>query len=543
MAEPLLRYQSVEPTSITSLSTEIVTHILEALYGLDPRAINTARRICQTFNHLATPLAYETVHINQQITSLEGVTLFPHALRNIHAHTRHVVLRSGLDRQCVGVLLNKLQKLRSVRYICPRYNRWVPSDINSLTAHDPAKIKIHIEGLPLGALDGKHADLYRSVIPSQSLVSLETTVQHTTAVCAAEPHLPSLKGLLLASKSLEVFRYRDSEKTPTRFYFDQGERLPAFKEITLRSYDWTHGTEEAASHWDFSKIRSLELVSVSAFNFFSSVSCRLGDFANLHTLRVDDSGIRSNGDGSREQSQEVAASIIHSLIRDNIHALHSLHLTVDIASFPIDALLRHSGTLKQLIFRHHQAFSTTTDDRLLSVNSLGRLARSMTRLESLEIDLNVFHPSLAKFLGQMWKFKRLRNLTLNSVKTVAGHALFPDGGDGKKCAEEMILNLLRRRGRGRKGRKTGPTPAAATWETVVMIKEVGGGGGGGGWQQKQQHDISCSSVGQQQQQQADCEGEIEMCKEAAAVCEKPGLFVKGCFVMERVGVGVEHWSW
>ncbi|KAK4215835.1 hypothetical protein QBC37DRAFT_114833 [Rhypophila decipiens] len=519
MAEPLLRYQSVEPTSITSLSTEIVTHILEALYDLDPRAINTARRICRTFNHLATPLAYETVHINQQITSLEAVTLFPHALRNIHAHTRHVVLRSGLDRHCVSILLNKLQKLRSVRYIClpllsetpgltapdlrwsficntgPRYNRWVPSDINSLTAHEPAKIKIHIEGLPLGALDGKHADLYRSVIPSQSLVSLETTVQHPTAVCAAEPHLPSLKELLLASKSLEVFRYRDNEKTPTRFYFDQGERLPAFKELTLRSYDWTHGVEEAALHWDFSKIRSLELVSVSAFNFFSSVSCRLGDFANLHTLRVDDSGIiqhhhRSNGDESREQSQEAAAaSIIHSLIRDHIHALHSLHLTVDIASFPIDALLRHSGTLKRLIFRHHhQAFSTTTtaDHLLLSVTSLGRLARSMTRLESLEIDINVFHPSLGKFQGQMWKLKRLRNLTLiTCIKTVAGHAQFPDGDD-EICAEERILDILRRsRGRRMRSRKTGPLLPVATWETVVVINEVGGGGGGGGWQQQQ----------------------------------------------------------
>ncbi|KAM7201403.1 hypothetical protein V8F20_004867 [Naviculisporaceae sp. PSN 640] len=427
---------------ISRLSVEIISQILKELQDIDPQAVTTARLVCRAFNDLATPLTYATVHINQAIISPSAASRFPQALRNIHIHTRHIVLRSGLDRNLVSHLLNKVQKLRSVRYIClpllserpgltmpdlrwsficntgPTYDRWVPSDIYSLTSHDPARIKIHIEGLPIGALDGKHADLYRSVIPSNLLVSLETSMQLTAT--SEPPRLPCLKELLLESRGLEVFRYRGSGKK-TRFYFGEGERrLPAFKELTLRSYEWTHGVEETACHWDFSRIRSLELVSVSVFNFLSSVC--LADFAGLHTLRVDDSGADQvqNHHNISSQCRAAAVSIlVHHLVRDHIHSLTSLEIITQFEHFPIDALLRHSTTLKDLVFRDQGAFS---DDYLpsptLRLNDLRKLARNMDHLQSLELDMDVLHhKNSTRFLVQLCKFKSLRRLTLN-VPTV-----------------------------------------------------------------------------------------------------------------------------
>ncbi|KAK0612315.1 hypothetical protein B0T17DRAFT_402773 [Bombardia bombarda] len=251
-------------------------------------------------------------------------------------------------------------------------------------------ILIFEKGLPSSWEEGNRADLYAKAIPCDLLVSLKLA-------CPTPPlrtDLDTLKQLLLKSRYLETLHYQDRGQG-TQFRFNASERLPSYRELILRSYDWNHDKEDVAAHLDFSQIRSLELISVPIFNFLASISPF--DFAQLNNLHIEDFSAHTSPDRRVE-----ATSGLYKLVRDNIRALRTLRITCHIAFFAIDAILTHSKTLQNLQLRDHVGFAE--GDRrcpTLQIEDLMKLSRSLVVLETLELDLDVGPTVLPNFLSAL----------------------------------------------------------------------------------------------------------------------------------------------
>jgi hypothetical protein len=116
-----------------------------------------------------------------------------------------------------------------------------------------------------------------------------------------------------------------------------------------------------------------------------------------------------------------ATQRLYSLVKHHIRALHSLQITCHTPLFPIDAIMRHAPSLRVLRFRDHVGF--TEEDRpcpTLAVQDLTTLARGLTHVHTLELDMDIIHPphtDPAQFLQALSRFPSLHTLTLN-VQTV-----------------------------------------------------------------------------------------------------------------------------
>lgn len=286
----------------------------------------------------------------------------------------------------------------------------MPSDILNAEQTRYHGTKLYVEELPLRDFHGEMRDTYLRAIPIELLVSLK--MGHPAPPLVTR--LNSLKNLLLAARRLETLHFEDRGQG-TQFAFDLDERLPAFRELTLRSYDWRHSPDEVSRHWDFSRITSLELISVPVFNFLSSVV--FTDFANLHTLHCEDFSAHL------PDLRQEATQALYVLIRRYVRALSTLSITVHTSQFPVvDALLRHAHSLTTLRLRDHTGFGE--EDRrcpTLHHDDVALLARHMRHLQVLELDMDtVFFTAPADplaFLRAVCAFPALHTLTLH-VQTV-----------------------------------------------------------------------------------------------------------------------------
>lgn len=274
-----------------------------------------------------------------------------------------------------------------------------PKNTNAARFH---QTRLYVEGLPLREFGEGQSDAYVRAIPTDLLMSLKM----------APPELPlttrlgPLKQLLLASPRLETFDYEDRGQG-TRFSFAEGERLPPFRDLRLVSYDWDHDRDAVARHWDFSRVRALELVDVPAFNFLRSVS--FPDLAGLHTLHIADYSAHL------PDRRQDATRGLHRLVRDHVRALRVLCFTCHTALFPLDAILAHAASLEELRLRDHVGFG---DEQrrcpTLRAADVEVLARALANLHTLELDLDAEAcDDPAAFLRALCAFPRLRTLTLH----------------------------------------------------------------------------------------------------------------------------------
>lgn len=428
-----------------------------------PRSLLAIRLLCRGFYQIGTPIAYHAVHLTDRVIRDDAESLFPNALKHIFVHARHVVVRSNLNRQGVKTLLDNIQKLQSVRYIfAPFYVRpmpgltrllvpswcytdegfrsgdlWCPSDILSLKSNNAKRPRIYVEDLPLRSLEGSQPDIYLRAIPSELLVSLKLTMPTPPLTT----RLNSLKRLLLEAQSLETFHYQDLGQG-TQFTFSGSERLPPFTELYMQSYNWNHSRSDVATHWDFSRIRSLEILSMPIYNFLSSVP--FGDFSKLHTLHVEDYSAHCGPDRRKEATLEL-----YTLVRDHILALKSLKIVCHVASFHLDGLLTHANTLQTLLFRDHVGF--TEGDKhcpTLRHDELARLSQAMTMLTTLEIDMDIMSTRAEKvcFLEAICEFPDLHTLTLHVQTRLMADHIYEAGDDPDKAeAKWAFQSLLRYR--------------------------------------------------------------------------------------------------
>lgn len=275
------------------------------------------------------------------------------------------------------------------------------SDVLDYNQLQSQKTRVEIENLPLG---GSQSDLDESLLDP-------ALTRHLVSLKLARPTPPlttkvdSLKRLLVQCPSLETLHYEDLGRG-TSFTFRAGECLPPMSNLVLKSYDWTHSTEEVERHWNMSRMNSLVLVSVPVFNFLSSISPY--DLCNLTRLQVQDSLAHS------PDRREDATRGLYMLIRNYVRALEFLDITCHTELFPVDAILQHGHSLRELRFRDHIGFRHD-DDRCptLRPQDVAALGQGLPFVHTLELDMDVALCYPPEFLQGVASFPMLHTLMLH----------------------------------------------------------------------------------------------------------------------------------
>ncbi|KAK2612636.1 hypothetical protein QQS21_001408 [Conoideocrella luteorostrata] len=327
-------------------------------------------------------------------------------MEHISAYTNHVIIRSNLMPSGIRRILSGIARLSSITLHYVRDGKvWSISDVldfEQLTSH---KTKVSIENLPLG---GSQNDLHESLLDP-------VLTKHLVSLQLAKPTPPlttkvdTLKRLLIQCPSLETLQYEDMGRG-TQFAFGAGECLPPVSNLVLKSYDWAHSADEVEQHWDLSRIRSLSLVSVPIINFLCSISPH--DLSQLTYLQAHDSLTQGL------DRQEDATRGLYLLVRNYIRALEVLDITCHTRLFPIDSVMQHGDSLRELHFRDHVGFRRD-DDRCptLCPRDVAVLAENLPFLHTLELDMDASLCCPPEFLQAVSSFPMLQTLILH-VQTV-----------------------------------------------------------------------------------------------------------------------------
>ncbi|KAH7358631.1 F-box domain-containing protein [Plectosphaerella cucumerina] len=423
--------------SLDDLSSELLALILQHLRDVDLLALLAVRLVSRRFEALAKPIFYHVLTLNDKIVDPDADIDYPNLLDNVARHTNHVVARSDLDPRGIARVLANVRRLQSVRWCyvdaelrSGRY--WLPADLLDPQHPRFRNTVLHVEGLPLRDYEEPAQDAYVRAIPTELLVSLKLA----SPAPPLTTKLNSLKQLLLRSQRLETFHY-EGRGQGTNFRFSHGDRMPAFKNLTLKSYDWNHTREEVARHWDLSKLESLQLDSVPIFNFLASIN--LANLWELKHLHCEDFSAHLLTDRRQEATRGL-----HMLIKQYIKSLHTLSISCHTALFPLDAILGHAHSLEVLRFRDHVGFGE--EDRrcpTLWPADLATLGRNLPNVHTLELDMDIALCDPPEFLRAVCTFQRLHTLTLHVQTVLHPLEVVHPGVDRDQDAAMRMLAFLR----------------------------------------------------------------------------------------------------
>lgn len=432
----------------------------------------TVSRVCQRFNKITTPIIYHTVPLERLLDERHAKDILSRREENAFTHTQRLLVGGGIKHDDIEYgdikqddikrFLTNTKKLQSVKYtyspgrgvepMCPWkqvYDMGIHLRegnarlyIDNFTLTNPIDEAWKARGFP------PKADI------SKSLVSLR---MGSTQVPHSESALQILKKLLLRTPLLETFHYIDSRapRVPGRqFTFEENQRLPPFKDLMLKNYNWKHDAEEVKLHWDFSRIRSLALLMIPVYKFLQSVP--FSALAQLQHLHAED-----YSDPIEFRNKPLATEQLYNLIKDHIRELHTLDIACIIPTFSIDALLVHAKSLKSLAFRDHaESNNPLQHRRVLNAENLTILSRSLNLLETLEIDID--HTTFPEAcLLVLCQFPRLHTLVLHTqtvIRPVSNHR--PGQDPDLTRAYDCFTILVRQR------------PGPTKWQRVVI--NVGG---------------------------------------------------------------------
>ncbi|KAH9905343.1 F-box domain-containing protein [Xylariomycetidae sp. FL2044] len=479
--------QSWQTWSLDDLSTELLALIFEKLRDIDSHSLSAVCLLSRRLNAIVTPIKFETLRLNERIITPQAEVYLPHSLEKVYYYTRHVVASSELDPDRIKRILDRVRRLVSLRWQfvgddIRSGTFWVPFDIISPKFTQASQLRLHVEGLTLRDFHQNWQDTYLRAIPANLLVSLKMGERATPLTTPLHP----LKRLLLLSRQLETFHYADRGQG-TRFSFEADERLPAFEELALRSYDWNHTADVVEKHWDFSQIRHLELFYVPMFPFLSSVS--FSDFVHLRSLSCEDYSAHL------PDRRQDATRGLYTLVRQ-IEALEALKITCHTRLFPIDGLLQHANSLETLRFRDHMGFGD--EERrchTIRPEDLSELSRKLTHLRDLELDMDAALCSPPLFLQALCNFERLHTLTIHTQTVLHPLEHVPGGIDKDRDAAMRTLSTLVRGKRG------------VSWRSITVNV--------GGWRRTM----------------------IRRMNEIWGERNRRGIYAERCFVLERNAKG------
>lgn len=341
--------------------------------------------------------------------------------------------------------------------------------------------ELYVENLPVRY---SSAESYLRAVPTDVLVSLKLA----SPTPPLSDWLSALKDLLLRSRNLKVLHHRDRGQG-RQLNFARGERMPPFKELSLKSYDWNHSKTEVDEHWDLSELETLELRSVPYYNFLRSV--RPEQLSRLTSLHIDD------WSAHLPDHRQEATQLLYDLIQNHIKSLRCLGITCHTDMFPLSALTRHRD-LEHLRLRDHVGFGTEDQQcPTLDPRDLSALSGKLPRLRTLELDMDRRQCDPAKFLDAVLEFPRLESLTLH-VQTLISvtDEEIPAGDSDYDAATAMLSQLA-------KGReKTDPD---RPWKSITINV--------GGWEHIMVRRLS----------------------QAWQALNERGIYAERCFVMVREG--------
>ncbi|KAI1212803.1 uncharacterized protein F4807DRAFT_414548 [Annulohypoxylon truncatum] len=457
LATEVAKRRSAQASLFDKLSTELLVLIFKQLRDVDSRALAGARQLSRRFEAIVTPIRFESIRLNECIISLETEKCFPRVIQSLCWFTRHVEVRSDLDPSATRGLLDRLQRLSSLRwrYVGKHRSGYfsTPSSILSPNHVNSISIKLYIEDLPLHVFDSESHDMDLQAIPTSNLVSLEMV----TPILSLMTRLESLKRLLIEACSIETFLHNDRGQG-TQFSFEENERLPAFQELSLRSYDWNHSINEVRKHWDFSRLRRLTLIDVPLFPFLDSIP--FSQLHQLHTLHCEDFSTHL------PDRRPDATRKLYKLILQ-IRSLHTLKVTCHTNLFPISGLLSHADSLRILSFRDYVGFG---DERqrcpTMRIDDLSLLSRRLTHLHTIELDMDVALCEPAMFLRALCDFPRLDTLVLHTQTTLQAYEGPQWNEDPDYDAVMKILSALMSGRRGKSWRSI--TVNVGGWKPVMV---------------------------------------------------------------------------
>ncbi|KAI2619693.1 hypothetical protein GGR54DRAFT_125460 [Hypoxylon sp. NC1633] len=445
MSTGVVARYSPQTWSLNDLSTELLTLIFEQLRDIDPRALAGARRLSKRFEVIVTPVQFDTVLLNRRIIASRTEVLFPRILENIYLFARHIEVRSDLDPVDTRRVLDRVQRLSTLRWRFvgnrPRSGfSSMPSDILSPGHINIRNIRLYVEDLPFGDLDGDLYDAYLLEIPANNVISIKM-ISPTPPLTT---RLESLKRLLLEARRIETFHYNDRGQG-TRFSFEGNERLPAFVELLLRSYDWNHSADAVQKHWDFSRLQRLALIDVPMFEFLDSIP--FAELRQLHMLHCED--FSTHLPDRREEATRALSMLV-----SQIQALHTLKITCHTSMFPIYGLLRHADSLRILSFRDYVGFG---DERqhcpTLRVEDLALLSQRLVNLHTAELDMDAALCDPARFLRLLCEFLRLEILVLHTQTVLQAADMAYPGHDRDHQAAIKTFSTLLHNKQGRPWRR------------------------------------------------------------------------------------------
>ncbi|ODA78929.1 hypothetical protein RJ55_04519 [Drechmeria coniospora] len=434
-AFPHYKYGTKLSDSLASLCPEILNLILNHARMLHPECLFSLRLVCRRFNSVITPVAYHTIELNDTLLSPRARYLQTGALALVFQYCRHVIVRSDLHPSRVTRVLSQIQSLESIRFRyvaqpCSVSRSWFPSEVLDLDKILQCGTQLHVENLPISSTRRDLDDAYFDDRLAKHLVSLK--MSHSDPPLTTRSG--SLKHLIMHSPNLRTLHYRDLG-IGTNFCFHTAERMPPLVDLVLKSYNWQHSADSARRHWDFSKMRSLKLIDIPTSNFLDSV--HLPDFALLETLEVKDYG------GHLQDTWPSATRRLYDLVGHHVRALKTLDVTCHTKLFGLDAIRQHGLSLQVLRFRDHVGFEHDSKRcPTLSPVDLALLSAQLTRLHTLELDMDVSPSGLGDFLAAVASFPRLDTLTLHVQTCIRSLTSVDQRTDPDYHATIDLLNRL-----------------------------------------------------------------------------------------------------
>ena len=312
----------------------------------------------------------------------------------------------------------------------PSSDLWLPSELTLRNEAKVGNVDLHVENLPLHEFEVDAGDSYMRAIPAALLVSLELT----RPAPPLTTKLAALQRLLSQSRRLQTLHYEDRGQG-TSFTFQGEERLPPVTNLLLGSYNWDHSADDVRRHWDFSRLRSLRLISVPAFNFLSSIDP--DQLAGLHTLQIEDWSAHLP-DRRRE-----ATRALYLLVKHHIQRLEELDVVCHITQFPLDAILHQRQTLQILRFRDHVGFwDEYRPCPTLPSEGLASLALQLPHVHTLEVDMDISMCQSSDFLNALCLFRSLRSLTIHTQTAISYDDDAPPGLDRDYEAATKTFKVL-----------------------------------------------------------------------------------------------------
>ncbi|KAH8769324.1 hypothetical protein BGZ57DRAFT_1006225 [Hyaloscypha finlandica] len=399
---------------MTSLSVldqfgpEILLLICDQLYGIAPESLPRLRLASRKLNEIAMPYIWRNMILRKDILEISPHEFVKHAVRMIHLHGRHVIIKSVLDWDLVAGFMTKCRYLQTLT--------WRNGCHSALGTCFPQRLKKVLEESPnLGlnvAYCGYKSDYIVNLFhdgpievasavrsfPAANLLSF------TVSILAQSGPVNNLQEFLAASTRLQTLRFESMDR-----FLPDGGRLPPIKALTLPYWDDT--SESASRIWDFSLLEDLE-ISWSGFRqFLKAVSPE--DLGKLKRFRVDDTSWEPQSsllDKSKFET-ELFTEQLETLLKGR-NDFQELDIRCLLSLFDMSLIAKQGQSLRVLTILDLAGFEMEGIFPTMSLSDLKILQQSCTRIAKLDIGINVIGNETISFLNIIAGFRNLDDLTI-----------------------------------------------------------------------------------------------------------------------------------